>query len=436
MGLWLDELFSLTEFLRGSWSELFTFYSSPNNHILYSILAKICINLFGEKEWSLRLPSVIMGTFTPPVFFLLFRKIFGAQKALLASLMMIPSFWMVWFSQDARGYAGMILFSGLSQFLYLDFLQNPRKRTGFYYVLCSALSSWFHLYALFIIAGQAFYGFFSFILNRQTHKPLIFILPALALTLGLTIYAMVFDQLFAYALKGGKEIQDRWLGLYFWKDLIKMLSGTQFLMFALACLILFIIGLFRSVKLCPGLVILYLLPAGLIILTTFILKIFIFSRFLAFLIPFFFINISAGIEFIELQARKLFPIMKQKIIYISVAVMVFIFLFSGLVRYYHLGKQGFKDVSIYIKRRYPFRDVVSLGSAAYGYLYYDRYAQPLTGVEPIAPEELEGKLVVASHFWSISPENIHLLARVCEQELYLSSAGAEDYGVVLYRCFK
>jgi hypothetical protein len=55
-----DEAFSYNNFISGPWSRLYARYDA-NNHVLYSILAKLSITVFGTSEFSLRLPSVIAG---------------------------------------------------------------------------------------------------------------------------------------------------------------------------------------------------------------------------------------------------------------------------------------------------------------------------------------------------------------------------------------
>jgi 4-amino-4-deoxy-L-arabinose transferase-like glycosyltransferase len=58
----IDEAFTWDRFLSGPWNQIFTRYDA-NNHILYSILAKLSISTFGVSEFALRLPTVLAGFF-------------------------------------------------------------------------------------------------------------------------------------------------------------------------------------------------------------------------------------------------------------------------------------------------------------------------------------------------------------------------------------
>jgi hypothetical protein len=57
-----DEAFSYNDFISGNWSHIYARYDA-NNHVLYSILAKLSVSAFGTSEFTLRLPSVAAGFF-------------------------------------------------------------------------------------------------------------------------------------------------------------------------------------------------------------------------------------------------------------------------------------------------------------------------------------------------------------------------------------
>jgi len=57
-----DEAFSYSDFISGKWSDIYRRYDA-NNHVLYSILAKLSIQVFHTSEFTLRLPSVLSGFF-------------------------------------------------------------------------------------------------------------------------------------------------------------------------------------------------------------------------------------------------------------------------------------------------------------------------------------------------------------------------------------
>ncbi len=57
-----DEALTFNDFVSGSWHDVYFRYQ-VNNHVLFSLLAKLSTVLLGSSEFALRLPSVIAGFF-------------------------------------------------------------------------------------------------------------------------------------------------------------------------------------------------------------------------------------------------------------------------------------------------------------------------------------------------------------------------------------
>lgn len=58
----IDEATTFRFYVNAPWSSLYNHFI-PNNHVLYSVLARLCAAAFGPSELALRLPSVIAGFF-------------------------------------------------------------------------------------------------------------------------------------------------------------------------------------------------------------------------------------------------------------------------------------------------------------------------------------------------------------------------------------
>ena len=436
-GLWFDEIHTLAFYAGKDLHTILTSLKEPNNHILFSLLAKISITIFGISEWSFRLPSVIIGGLTPPVCYLLFRKKAGELPAFLAGIFMSLSFWMVWYSQDGRGYAGLILFSTLSQVLYLDGREKGGNRIAVLYLASAAISAYFFLYGIFVIAGQIVYGFLIWLRAGKEKKMMTFLLPAIALAVVLVLYAPGLPDLLSYALspQGGRNLESAWFNLRFFRDLAETLSGSHFLWVAVFMGAISVLGLFRLFKLWPGLVYLYLLATGLLIFSILAARVFICARFLTFLIPFFFLSAAAAIDWFAGAANKRIPLLKKNIIVIAFATLICFCLAVSLARYYKLGKQGFKDAALYIQKSHPGKPVVSFGMANIEFLFYCPDARPHPGVKPLSPDDVRGGMLVAFYPQSWSPGNVDFIRRFCELEKEWPSAGYDNSTVYLYHCF-
>ena len=58
-GLWFDEIKTLLDAVRPPLAEVLTNLAGDNDHPLYSVLAHLSIQAFGESAWSLRLPAAV-----------------------------------------------------------------------------------------------------------------------------------------------------------------------------------------------------------------------------------------------------------------------------------------------------------------------------------------------------------------------------------------
>ena len=127
-GLWTDEVLTLVHYARLPVAQILTSFPDQNQHMLYSLLAHGSMRIFGEQPWALRLPAVIFGAGSIWALFLLGRRLFGETEALLACALMTVSYHRIWFSQDARGYTGMLFFSLLATWLWLEAMERDKWR--------------------------------------------------------------------------------------------------------------------------------------------------------------------------------------------------------------------------------------------------------------------------------------------------------------------
>lgn len=152
--LWYDEIVTLVEFVRLPPAELLSTYPSTNNHLLYSLLAHTSIAVFGESAWALRLPAALLGLGSLAAFWWLAHEIAPARQARLACWGVALSYHHVWFSQNARGYTGILLFTWLGTALFLRARRTAHTRDWLGYAVVLALASWTHLSATLTFAAH------------------------------------------------------------------------------------------------------------------------------------------------------------------------------------------------------------------------------------------------------------------------------------------
>lgn len=153
--LWLDEVITMARYARWPFARILTNFPDQNQHMLFSLLAHASVSSFGEHEWAVRLPSVLLGIGSIWALFLLGRRLLGETEALLACALMTVSYHHIWFSQNARGYMGLLFFANLSTWLWLKAMERDSWRTWFGYSAAVALGMWIHMTMLFVLAAHA-----------------------------------------------------------------------------------------------------------------------------------------------------------------------------------------------------------------------------------------------------------------------------------------
>jgi hypothetical protein len=150
--LWVDEVLTLLDYVRQPIGHILTSFPNQNQHMFYSVLARISFNIFGESAWAVRLPSVLFGIGSIWAAFLLGKRLLGKNEAILVSILMTVSYHHIWFSQNARGYMGLLFFTLLVTFFWFEALE---KNKWFWWLAYSAsiiLGMWIHMTMAFIVA--------------------------------------------------------------------------------------------------------------------------------------------------------------------------------------------------------------------------------------------------------------------------------------------
>jgi mannosyltransferase len=209
-GLWLDEILSYVSYFRLPLRQIASTYDSQNQHLLYSLLARASLVIFGDHGWAVRLPAVIFGVASILALYLLACEVADRREALLSAALLTFSYHHVWFSQNARGYTGMLFATLLTGWLLLLGLKQSRLRIWAGYALAAALGVYVHLTMLFVVGGQVLTYLYAVMRDWRGlgSRAVRIVVPlagfAVAGLLILLLYAPVLPQLVAGQAAVGK----------------------------------------------------------------------------------------------------------------------------------------------------------------------------------------------------------------------------------------
>ncbi len=152
--LWYDEIATLLRYVRLPFGELFSSYDSLNNHMFFSLQAKASVVMFGETAWALRLPAMLFGLASVWALWWLAKDLFSRNIALFSALLMAVSYHHIWFSQNARGYTGLLFFGLVATALLVRAVQKPSWSVWLLYMACLVAAMYTHLSAAFLFLAQ------------------------------------------------------------------------------------------------------------------------------------------------------------------------------------------------------------------------------------------------------------------------------------------
>lgn len=99
-----DEAVTWVLFTSKPWWTSLATYPNPNNHVLFSLLAKATSALAPTEPWALRLPAFVAGVAILPLTWAVGRRLAGRSTALLGTALAAGSTSLVLYSVNARGH--------------------------------------------------------------------------------------------------------------------------------------------------------------------------------------------------------------------------------------------------------------------------------------------------------------------------------------------
>jgi len=215
--LWFDEIVTLLDSARNPLSRIVTSYNSQNQHMLYSILAHFSVRWFGEHPWTLRLPAVLFGIASIPALYFFGRLVTTSREALWACALLTLNYQHIWFSQNARGYTGMVLWTLLASIFFIRGARDGKTRDWVGYGVAASLGIYTHLMMVFVMVGHGIlYAWLVASRARSLGRwPDKFLLPlygfVLSGVISFLLYAPILSRIFARTVGDtAKSVRYEW----------------------------------------------------------------------------------------------------------------------------------------------------------------------------------------------------------------------------------
>jgi len=147
---WYDEIYTL----RAIGALPGTALTDPGFSKVFIALA---VSVFGMTEWAARLVPALVGVVTVPVLYFLVKDVYNARTALIASFLLGVSTWHLYWSQNARFYTTLLLFSTLALVALYHGIEKDRPIYLFIFLVCAGLAVRERMFAVMLFPSAALY---------------------------------------------------------------------------------------------------------------------------------------------------------------------------------------------------------------------------------------------------------------------------------------
>lgn len=153
--LWLDEAATVAIASQHGSALWHAMAHDGGNMLGYYALVHVLVGWFGTGPLVIRLPSVVAAGVSVAAVALLGLRAFDRRTALFAGLIAAVSLPLVFWGQDARGYAPMMALVAGSFAAFASLVERPGRRgPWFAYVGCTALAMYASYVAIFALPAQ------------------------------------------------------------------------------------------------------------------------------------------------------------------------------------------------------------------------------------------------------------------------------------------
>lgn len=217
--LWIDELFTYMKSRPdlGFTGVVGQFTTGEDPHPpLYFVLLHSWFRVFGFTEAAGRIIAALAGSAGLVVIYLLGRELMGKACGWIAALILAVNQFHLNFSQEARPYSMLFLFTGLSYLFLVRGARGLRTRDFIYYALASTVMVYTHYYGLVVMASQTVFMAIYSVAREERWKLLARFAGAwtLVLLLYLPWIPVVFRTIGREAFWAGKPEPTYFVNLY------------------------------------------------------------------------------------------------------------------------------------------------------------------------------------------------------------------------------
>ncbi len=150
-----DELFTVWLTTMGAGDMLSRIPDSEATPPLFYLLEWVTVHILGSGEVAVRLLPAVAGTLTVPVVYVAAATAASRRAGLASATFVAVNPFLIWYSQEARAYAALILLVAVSMAFLFVLARGGGGRALAGWAIASAAALATHYFALFLIVPEA-----------------------------------------------------------------------------------------------------------------------------------------------------------------------------------------------------------------------------------------------------------------------------------------
>ncbi len=153
--LWFDEADVVVRAQRPLDEVLRTFTAAGENGPVYNLFLWLWIRVAGVSEIAVRFPSAMAGAIAIPLIYLLGTRLAGRTAGLVAAGLLAVSPYHVWYSQEAKMYAFVVVLALLSCLSLFEALNRNTWAAWITYIAITSLMFYTHVTTVLVFVAQS-----------------------------------------------------------------------------------------------------------------------------------------------------------------------------------------------------------------------------------------------------------------------------------------
>ena len=174
--LWSDEIQTMLDATPGfTWHQFLNEirYGEGVHPPLYFVFARYFMLIFGYSDWSARALSALAGVASIWAIFLLGKEIKNEKLGLTSAALMCVNYFSIFYSQEARMYSFLCLFTILSYLYFLKVCKYLKVRDAVLFIITTSCLIYIHYFGAFVVISELVLAVFFLLQDKQNRKRLL-----------------------------------------------------------------------------------------------------------------------------------------------------------------------------------------------------------------------------------------------------------------------